>query len=210
MLKVGLTGGIATGKSHVLSILKELGCDVIDADDLAHAAIAPGEPAYSEIVMTFGDGILASDKKIDRARLGRIVFADSDARARLNAIVHPRVFEAQKRWFDELALRRDDSEPVIAVIDAALLIETGSYQRYDCVVVVHCLPEIQLKRLMTRNNLSRDGALERIQSQMSSAEKLKYADFQIDTSGTFEETRRQVEELYTKLKQKSKERDENL
>ena len=205
MLKVGLTGGIATGKSHVLSILKELGCEVIDADVLAHAAIAPGEPAYSDIVTTFGKGILDRDGRIDRARLGQIVFADSDARARLNAIVHPRVFESQKRWFDELTQQRSDSASVIAVVDAALLIETGSYQRYDFVVVVHCLPEIQLKRLMARSKLSRDEALARIQSQMSSAEKLKYADFDIDTSGTFEETRRQVEELYTKLKNKSKE-----
>jgi len=202
MLKVGLTGGIASGKSHVLSILEELGCEVLDADDLAHAAIAPGEPAYSDIVESFGKGVLAPDGTINRASLGRIVFADSDARARLNAIVHPRVFEAQKRWFDELTRRPNDGPSIIAVVDAALMIETGSYRGYDCVVVVHCLSEIQLVRLMSRNKLTREEALKRIESQMPSAEKLKYADYEIDTSGTFDETRIQVENLYKKLKER--------
>ena len=196
MLKVGLTGGIATGKSFVVSVLGELGCEVSDADALAHAAIAPGQPAYDEIIETFGRDVRAADGKIDRARLGAIVFADPAARERLNAIVHPRVFAAQAAWFAELERRRPD---VIAVVDAALMIETGSYRRFDKLVVVHCRPELQLERLMKRNQLTREAAQARIDAQMPSAEKLKYADYTIDTSEGFDETRRQVVELYGKL-----------
>ena len=196
MLKVGLTGGIATGKSFVVSVLGELGCEVSDADALAHAAIAPDQPAYDEIIETFGRDVRGPDGKIDRARLGAIVFADPAARERLNAIVHPRVFAAQAAWFAELERRRPDA---IAVVDAALMIETGSYRRFDKLVVVHCRPELQLERLMKRNQLPREAAQARIDAQMPSAEKLKYADYAIDTSDGFDETRRQVVELYGKL-----------
>jgi dephospho-CoA kinase len=196
MLKVGLTGGIATGKSFVVSVLGELGCEVSDADVLAHAAIAPGQPAYDEIIETFGRDVRAADGKIDRARLGAIVFADPAARERLNAIVHPRVFAAQAAWFAELERRRPD---VIAVVDAALMIETGSYRRFDKLVVVHCRPELQIERLMKRNQLPREAAQARIDAQMPSVEKLKYADYAIDTSDGFDVTRRQVVELYGKL-----------
>jgi dephospho-CoA kinase len=197
MLKVGLTGGIATGKSYVVSILAELGCEVSDADALAHAAIAPGRPAYDEIIETFGPDVRAADGKIDRARLGAIVFADPAARERLNGIVHPRVFADQAAWFSVLEKSRPDA---IAVVDAALMIETGSYRRFDKVVVVHCRPELQLERLMKRNQLTREAAQARIDAQMPSAEKLKYADYAIDTSDGFDETRRQVVELYGKLR----------
>lgn len=196
MLKVGLTGGIATGKSFVVSVLGELGCETSDADRLAHDAIAPGRPAYDEIVAAFGRGILDSDGRIERTRLGRIVFADAEARARLNAIVHPRVYEAQQEWFAGVESRNPHA---IAVVDAALMIETGSYRRFDLLVVVHCRPELQLERLMARNNLAREDAEARIKAQMPSEEKLKYADYSIDTSGGFEDTRRRVVELYEKL-----------
>ncbi len=201
MLKVGLTGGIATGKSHVLALLQELGCEASDADRLAHAAMAPGQPAFEEIVREFGAEVLAKDGSIDRGRLGQIVFADAEQRQRLNAIVHPRVFEAEARWYAELEARRPDA---IAVVDAALMIETGSYRRFDTLVVVHCAPELQIARLMSRNHLSREEALARINAQMTSAEKLKFADYSIDTSGDFSETRRQVEELYADLEKKRK------
>ena len=197
MLKVGLTGGIATGKSFVLSVLADLGCQVIDADRLAHQAIETGKPAYADIIKKFGEGILLADGSIDRQKLGSIVFGDQRARLELNAIVHPRVFEAQRRWFDDLASVRPDA---IAVVDAALMIETGSYKRFDCLVVVHCAPEIQLSRLMSRNNLSREDALKRIGSQMPSIDKLKFADYVIDTSGTMDGTREQVSRLYMALK----------
>jgi len=198
MLKVGLTGGIATGKSFVLSVLAEFGCHVIDADKLAHDAIVPGAPAYFEVIESFGEGILKDDRTVDRQKLGALVFADAEARARLNAIVHPRVFESQKEWFAALAAEHPDA---IAVVDAALMIETGSYKNFDCLVVVHCAPNVQLNRLMTRNKLSHDEAQKRIESQMRPEEKLHFADHVIDTSGTFEGTRTQVHRLYHQLKE---------
>jgi dephospho-CoA kinase len=201
MLKVGLTGGIATGKSYVLGVLRELGCEVSDADTLAHQAIEPGKPAYQDIVHEFGEfgrGVLNEDGTINRAALGGLVFADAAKRERLNAIVHPRVYEAQADWLAAVAARNPHA---IAVLDAALIIETGSYKRFDKVVVVWCEPELQLERLMTRNNLPREQAEARIAAQMPSAEKLKYADFAINTSLGFEDTRQQTEALYVQLKE---------
>lgn len=197
MLKVGLTGGIATGKSYVLSVLRELGCEVLDADLTAREVVEPGQPAFHEIVIHFGDEILGQDGKLDRAKLGAIVFADTGQREKLNAIVHPRVFESQANWLADVN-RRDPLS--IAIIDAALMIETGSYRRFDKLIVVYCAPEIQLERLMSRNHLSREEALARISAQMPSNEKLKYADFTINTSLGFEDTRRQVEVLHHQLR----------
>ncbi len=204
MLKVGLTGGIATGKSYVLAVLRELGCEVSDADTLAHQAVEPGKPAYQDIVHEFGEfgpgvlpRLLNEDGTLNRAVLGGLVFADAAKRERLNAIVHPRVYEAQAAWLAEVAARNPQA---IAVLDAALIIETGSYNRFDKIVVVWCEPALQLERLMARNSLPRAQAEARIAAQMSSAEKLKYADFDINTSLGFEDTRRQVEELYARLK----------
>jgi dephospho-CoA kinase len=197
MLKVGLTGGIATGKSYVLAVLGELGCEVIDADAIAHQVIEPGRPAYQEIIHHFGREILNEDGTINRAALGAIVFGDKNAREKLNAIVHPRVYEAQLEWFDQVAQRNPKA---IAVVDAALMIETGSYRRFDKIVVVYCAPELQLKRLMERNGFTREQALARISSQLPSEEKLKYADYSINTSNGFEDTRRQTKEIYEKLR----------
>lgn len=200
MLKIGLTGGIATGKSFVLAVLRERGCEVIDADAVAHRVIEPGQPAYQDIVDHFGEEVLGTDgatiAPIDRARLGAIVFADQNQREKLNSIVHPRVFEAQARWFAEVEAKDPDA---IVVVDAALMIETGSYRRFDKLVVVYCDPDLQIERLMDRNNLTREQALARISAQMPSAEKLKYADYTIDTTNGFEDTRRQVESLYVNL-----------
>jgi dephospho-CoA kinase len=197
MLKVGLTGGIATGKSYVVGVLRELGCEVIDADTVAHAAVEPGQPAHQEIVEEFGPEVLEAGGAIDRTRLGAIVFADPSRRERLNAIVHPRVVEAQERWLADIAARNPQA---IAIVDAALLIEAGAYRRFDQVVVVYCEPELQLARLMARNHLTREQALSRIAAQMPTAEKLKYADYTINTSGSFADTRRQVEALYAELR----------
>lgn len=200
MLKVGLTGGIATGKSYVLGVLRELGCEVIDADQVAHQLMEPGQPAYKEIIAEFGRGVLNDDGGIDRAKLGAIVFADPEQRARLNAIVHPRVYEAQASWLAEVTARNPQA---VAVCDAALMIETGSYRRFDKIVVVYCDQELQLQRLMARNNLTREQALARTAAQMPTAEKLTYADFTINTSAGFADTRRQVAELYTSLRRLS-------
>ncbi|MGH9837693.1 MAG: dephospho-CoA kinase [Blastocatellia bacterium] len=198
MLTVGLTGGIATGKSYILGVLRELGCDVIDADAVARQVVKPAQPAYDDIVRHFGREILAGDGEIDRAKLGAIVFADKTAREKLNSIVHPRVYEAQAKWLADLAARNPEA---IAVVDAALMIETGSYRRFDKLIVAWCDPQLQLERLMARNNLSRDEAAARIAAQMPAEEKLKYADYSIDTSRGFDDTRRQVESLYAALRQ---------
>jgi dephospho-CoA kinase len=197
MLKVGLTGGIATGKSYVLSVFGELGCNILDADLTAREVVEPGQPAFQEIVAHFGREILGLDGTLDRTKLGAIVFNDAGKREKLNSIVHPKVYEAQAHWLAEVESRNPDA---IAIIDAALLIETGSYRRFDKLIVVHCEPEIQIERLMARNHLSRTEALARIASQMPSAEKLRYADYSIDTTLGFEDTRRQVEAIFKQLK----------
>jgi dephospho-CoA kinase len=196
MLRVGLTGGIATGKSYVGKVLQELGCELIDADRVAHAVIEPGQPAYDELIVEFGPTILDAEGRIDRARLGAIVFADAARRARLNAIVHPRVYETQAVWLSEVAAR---DPRAIAVIDAALMIETGSYRRFDQLIVVHCRPDLQLARLQERNGLTLEAAQLRIDAQMPNHEKLAYANFVIDTSTSFEETRRQTEAVFHSL-----------
>ena len=196
MLKVGLTGSIAVGKSFVLSVLAELGCVTFDADKIAHSVMEPGRPAHSDIVQEFGTEIVAADGLIDRAKLGAIVFPDDAKRKRLNEIVHPRVFEEQNRL---LALAAEENPQGIAVIDAALMIESGGYRRFDKLIVVLCDREKQAERLMKRNGLSRQEAEVRIAAQMSSEEKRRYADYVIDTSGTFEETRRRVVQVYEEL-----------
>ena len=198
MLKVGLTGGIASGKSYVLGLLRDLGCETLDADVTAHHVMEPGQPAYAAIVAHFGTSILDPAGRIDRTRLGPIVFADSAALATLNSIVHPRVYEVQADWLAAVASHDPEA---IAIIDAALMIETGSWRRFDRLVVVHCRPEIQLDRLMARNGLTRTAAEARIAAQMPTTEKLRYADFTIDTSGGFEDTRRQVLELFDRLRE---------
>jgi dephospho-CoA kinase len=197
MLKVGLTGGIATGKSHVVARLRELGCEVLDADVIARQVVEPGQPAYDEIVSAFGREILETRGAIDRARLGAVVFANSDDRQRLNAIVHPRVIAAQECWLAKVAAR---SPEAIAIVDAPLLIEAGMHQHFDKVVIVFCEPGLQLERLMARNQLSGEEALARIAAQMPTAEKLKYADYTINTSGDFADTDRQVSALYAELR----------
>jgi dephospho-CoA kinase len=196
MLKVGLTGSIAVGKSFVVSVLAELGCIVFDADKVAHAVMEPGRAAYFDLVKEFGEAILAADGAIDRTKLGPIIFADAERRRRLNEIVHPRVIEEQNRLLEEAEARQPDG---ISIIDAALMIESGGYKRFDRLIVVYCDRETQVARLMKRNQLSREDAERRIMAQMSSDDKRRYADYEIDTSGTFDETRRRVAAVYQHL-----------
>jgi len=196
MLKVGLTGSIAVGKSYVVSVLRDLGCVVFDADKVAHSVMEPGRPAYQDIVNEFGSAVLAEDGSIDRARLGAIVFADEARRQRLNEIVHPRVIAEQDRLLREAEAVNSGG---IAIIDAALMIESGGYKRFNKLIVVFCDTETQIQRLMKRNQISREDAERRVAAQMSSDEKRKYADYEIDTSGTFEETRRRVLEVHEEL-----------
>jgi dephospho-CoA kinase len=198
MLKVGLTGSIAVGKSFVLSVLRELGCATFDADKIAHSVMEPGRPAYQDIVREFGPEVLGEAGSIDRAKLGAIVFADEARRKRLNQIVHPRVIEEQDRLLREVEASTPDG---IAVMDAALIIESGGYKRFDKLIVAFCDREIQIDRLMRRNGIPREDAERRIAAQMSSEEKRGYADYEIDTSGTLDETRRRVTDVFNQLVQ---------
>src|SRR5436190_1182438 len=174
MLKVGLTGSIAVGKSFVLRTLADYGCHVIDADQVAREVVAPHTNGLRLVTEEFGTAVLAPDGSLDRAKLGSIIFAESNKRARLNSILHPLIIDAQ----DEKIRKIESRDPEgIVVIDAALMIESGGYQRLDKLIVVHCRPEVQLARLMARDRLSREAALARIKSQMPQEEKQKYADF---------------------------------
>jgi dephospho-CoA kinase len=196
MLRVGLTGSIAVGKSFVAQTLAELGCAVLDADATAREVVAPGTVGLTSVVEAFGAEVLRDNGELDRARLAAIVFADAGKRELLNSILHPLIIAAQDEW---LKRREQESPRGVAVIDAALMIETGSFRRFDHIVVAHCRPEVQLARLMSRNHLAREEAARRIAAQMPQAEKMRHADFLIDTSDGFDETRRQVEAVYGKL-----------
>ncbi len=199
MLKVGLTGSIAVGKTFVAGILSELGCQVLDADQTARNVVEPHTVGWQRIVEEFGITVLNSDQTLNRATLGTIVFADEQKRLLLNSIIHPLVFIEQDSWL----LSQEAKGAKIAVIDAALIIESGGYKRFDKIIVVWCRPEIQLKRLIIRNNLTEDQALLRINSQMPQEEKKRYADFLIDSTNGFIEVRRQVEEIYHLLLEQS-------
>ena len=201
MLKIGLTGGIACGKSFVLNEFRQLGVQCIDADEVAHQVILPGEPAYRDIVEHFGTGILGDDSAIDRRKLGAAVFGDERQRRRqrLNRIVHPRIHQELDRRLSRLA-EEPGSEPALAMVDAALMVETDSYRKYDYMVVVSCRPEQQLERLLGRGGLTRREAQARIDSQMPIAEKVRFADFVIDNSGDRARTRaREVHRQLLKL-----------
>jgi dephospho-CoA kinase len=197
MLRVGLTGSIAVGKSFVSGLLAEMGCRVVDADVLARRVVEPGAEGLRGVVEAFGAGVLRSDGALDRARLGAIVFADEGKRQLLNSILHPLIIAEQ----DELMRGWEREDPRgVAVVDAALLIESGGYRRFDRLIVVHCRPEVQLERLMRRNSLTREEAAARVAAQMPQEEKLRHADFRIDTSEGFEDTRGQTAEVYAELR----------
>ncbi len=201
MLRLGLTGGIASGKTDVAAMLRDLGFTVLDADSLAHQLIEPGQPAYDEIVREFGASILDSGKRVDRAKLASIVFADPAKLARLNAIVHPRVETAIHQQFAEWS--RDGTRNA-AFVEAALLVEAGYHKNLDGLVVTWCRPEQQLARLRARG-LGDEDARRRIAAQLPVTEKLRYATEKIDCSGSLEDTRTQVAALAAKLRRPSKE-----
>src|SRR5919205_1630438 len=196
MLRVGLTGSIGVGKSFVASIFTELGCHVLDADHTAREVVMPGTAGLLAIVQEFGEEILNTDGTLDRKRLGALIFADENQRQRLNHILHPFIIARQ----DEILREWEREDPDgIGIVDAALMIESGGYKRFDKLIVVHCRPEVQLERLMLRDKLSREEALRRINSQMPQEEKQKFADYLIDTSDGFELTREQVIKVHQKL-----------
>ena len=197
MLHVGLTGSIAVGKSYVTSVFEELGAHVADADKLARDVVAVGSPGLEAVVSAFGRDLLMADGTLNRADLGAIIFADPKQRERLNSILHPLIFAAQ----DEVLRGWREIDPQgIGIIDASLLIESGGYRRFDQVVVVFCRPEVQLMRLRERDQISESEAQRRIASQLPQSEKLRYANFRIDTSLGFVEARRQTVEVYEQLR----------
>lgn len=195
MMKVGLTGGLATGKSFVGRALAERGCYLIKADDIGREVMAPGGEAFDAIVREFGQEIVALDGSIDRKRLAADVFADPRRLAALNGIVHPPVIRREDQLIEEIG-RRDPR--AIIVCEAAVMIEAASYRRMNKLILTVCKEEQQLERAVERG-LSREDALARILRQMPLEQKRRFADFVIDTSGTESETLHQVEGVYNLL-----------
>lgn len=196
MLRVGLTGGIACGKSRVLRRIESHGIATLDLDRVAHQVMAPGGDAYREVVVGFGHAILAESGTIDRKALGELVFSDATARARLNAVVHPKVRAEERRRAAELEKQGHE----LLVTDAALLVESGLHLRFDRLVVVHCSRERQLERLRERDGLDPAQAAARIDAQMPAAEKRRYGHYQVGTEGGVDDTDRAVDVLAAELK----------
>ena len=192
MLRVALTGGIGTGKSHVARLLRGRGVPTIDADQLARAAVQPGQPALDGLRARFGSGVLAAGGVLDRARLGRLVFADPAARRALEALVHPPVREAIDAWFRRC---RAATESTFAVADVPLLFETGRAGAFDYVVVAACDPALQVRRVTARDGLAEADVRRRVAAQLPIAEKVGRADAVVRTDGSFADTERQVDAL---------------
>src|SRR5687768_1323363 len=197
MLRVGLTGSIAVGKSFVASIFSDLGCHVLDADETAREVVLPGSAGLAAVAEAFGNDVLNPDGTLNRQQVGEIVFADEEKRQQLNHILHPFIIARQ----DEIMREWEREDPDgIGIIDAALMIESGGYRRFDKLIVVHCRPEVQLERLMLRDKLTLVEAQRRIAAQMPQEEKQRYADYLIDTSDGFEPTRARTAEVYKELR----------
>jgi dephospho-CoA kinase len=200
MLKVGLTGGLASGKTHVARVLAELGCHVIHADAIGHEALKRGGEAYNEVIRNFGREILGANGEIDRKALAGLVFADPEKLKILNSLVHPYVFRRQQEFFEEVAAKDLGG---IAVVEAAIMIEAGSYEKYDRLILAVCPPEMQIKRFRDRENATEEQARARLANQMPLEEKRKYADYVIDTSGSYAETERQVRKVYEQMRREA-------
>ena len=192
----GLTGGIACGKSTIAEMLRELGAYIIDADKIGHEMLHPSSAAFPDLVSAFGRGILDSAGRIDRKKLGPLVFSDPAKLQQLNRIVHPRIIERTGKL---AATHCAENPGGVVIVDAALIFETGIPGRFVKTIVAWCRPEQQVDRLMAKAGLNREEADQRIASQMPADEKRRLSDFVIDCSATLEETRRQVEALYPVL-----------
>lgn len=200
-MRVGLTGGIASGKSVVGGMLAALGAHVAQADQMSHELMRPGEPVYAKVVAKFGKEILNADGTVNRPRLAEIVFSSKSPRiAELNAIVHPAVIAEQEKWMGEIE-RRDPH--AIAIVEAALILEAGMKPHFDKLIVVTCHPEQRIQRWMQRTGADYEEAKKevtrRVAAQLPDEEKIKAADFLIDNSGSLEATRIQVESVFAKL-----------
>ncbi|MBZ5570301.1 MAG: dephospho-CoA kinase [Acidobacteriia bacterium] len=202
MLKVGLTGGIAAGKSVVGEMLVALGAHLIQADAIAHQLMQPGQPVYEEVVRHFGAGILNPDSTVNRARLAEAAFGGPNSRIQeLNKIVHPAVVKKQDEWMEEVG--RQNSK-AIAIVEAALILEAGAAERFDRLVVVTCRPEQRVERWAARLKVDLETARREVERRMAAQfpdeRKIKAADYVIDNSGSLDETRKRVREVFEKLK----------
>jgi dephospho-CoA kinase len=200
MIIAGLTGGIASGKSLVARIFKDLGAHVIDADKIVHELLEPDQPTWLEVIEYFGKDIQRPDSTIDRRKLGELVFNDDAKRTWLNSCIHPKVFHAFSAGVKHICERQPDA---VVVFDAVLLFETGYNRNMGRTIVVYAEEEQQIERLAMRNNFTREHALARIRSQMPLAEKCGLADYVIDNTGSREHTEIQAKEIYNKLKQEA-------
>jgi dephospho-CoA kinase len=197
MLKVGLTGGLACGKSFVAEEFVRLGCFLVQADEIGHEVLSPGGDAYAPVIQEFGREILTPEGHIDRRLLAARVFDAPERLARLNALVHPAVFRREDQLMAEFASRQPHG---IAILEAAILIETGSYKRFDRMVLVTCSEEQQVERALRRNGAMEADVRARLSRQMPLEEKRKFAHFVIDTSGNKEDTIRQTRAVYESLR----------
>jgi len=195
MQRVALTGGIATGKSHVRAVFEALGAPTIDADVLARDVVAPGSPGFDAVMARFGKDIVDRTGALDRRRLGEIIFGDADARRDLEAIIHPAVREGIDAWFASL----DASKHAFAVADIPLLFEAGLEGQYDTVVVTACQPVTQIQRVVARDQISEAEARQRVAAQLPIEEKVRRANYVIRTDGRVAETNAQVRALYERL-----------
>ncbi len=193
-MRVGVTGGIATGKNLVTKYFKELGCYTIDADEVYHKLIYPGKPLWRKLVEEFGSTIIHPQGMIDRKRLGDIVFNDKSALEKLNTITHKEILEEIEKEAKE-----KEKEYKIIVINASLLIEAGAQNLVDKIIIVWTDEKTQIERLMKRDNISYEEAKKKIKSQIPLSEKVKYGDYIIDNNGTPKETKKQVEKIYKEL-----------
>ena len=197
-LIVGLTGGIVGGKSTVASMFKDLGAKIVDADKLGHSVILPLRPAWEKITRLFGKGILQNDLTIDRGKLGKIVFTNQTLLKKLNEITHPEIIKLIKKEIS-LARNKTYNREKILIIDAALIYETKIDRLMDKIIAVYIDEDEQIKRIIKRNNLSKEEALQRIKFQIPMKEKVKMADYVIDNSNSLDETKKQVEKIWKKL-----------
>jgi dephospho-CoA kinase len=195
MRRVALTGGIATGKSHVRAQFEHLGVPTIDADTLARDVVAAGTPGLKAVISRFGQGVLDDTGVLDRRKLGSIVFSDPLARRDLEEIIHPAVKNAIDTWFESLG----DAPPGFAIADIPLLYETGRHREFDAVIVTACDPTTQLTRIMARDGISEAEARARIAAQLPIDEKVRRANHVIRTDGSFAETNRLVQEVFHRL-----------
>jgi dephospho-CoA kinase len=196
MLKVGLTGGIGTGKTTVGRMFAELGCYIIDSDAITRSLFASGQRVNRAVASAFGPSVVSPDGSINRAVLGELVFHDAALREKLNSLVHPAILQRQAAFIKQLA---EQDPNAIAIVEAALMVEVGTYKNYDKLIVVTCSPEVQRRRIKERSGLTDEQVESRIASQMPLEEKAKFADFVIDNSGDREATRKQVERTFADL-----------